>query len=75
MICCSYAGQTLSSSLCQFLNSEMYIHTYIKMPIFCGVAGTSACPGGKFYCRNVGHTPLQLFSSRVNDGICGKSML
>lgn len=32
--------------------------------------GTSACPGGKFYCRNVGHTPLQLFSSRVNDGIC-----
>ncbi|VVA31825.1 PREDICTED: glucosidase [Prunus dulcis] len=32
--------------------------------------GTSACPGGKFYCRNVGHTPLLLFSSRVNDGIC-----
>ncbi|KAL6275115.1 hypothetical protein ACE6H2_018716 [Prunus campanulata] len=32
--------------------------------------GTSACPGGKFYCRNVGHTPLLVFSSRVNDGIC-----
>lgn len=32
--------------------------------------GTSACPEGKFYCRNVGHTPLLLFSSRVNDGIC-----
>ncbi|XP_010249817.1 PREDICTED: glucosidase 2 subunit beta-like [Nelumbo nucifera] len=32
--------------------------------------GTSACPGGKFYCRNAGHTPLSLFSSRVNDGIC-----
>ncbi|KAK6918086.1 Glucosidase II beta subunit, N-terminal [Dillenia turbinata] len=32
--------------------------------------GTSACPGGKFYCRNAGHTPLYLFSSRVNDGIC-----
>lgn len=32
--------------------------------------GTSACPGGKFYCRNVGHSPLILFSSRVNDGIC-----
>ncbi|KAK6919837.1 Glucosidase II beta subunit, N-terminal [Dillenia turbinata] len=29
--------------------------------------GTSACPGGKFYCRNAGHTPLYLFSSRVND--------
>ncbi|XP_047321609.1 glucosidase 2 subunit beta-like [Impatiens glandulifera] len=32
--------------------------------------GTSACPKGKFYCRNVGHIPLTLFSSRVNDGIC-----
>ncbi|PIA47651.1 hypothetical protein AQUCO_01400339v1 [Aquilegia coerulea] len=32
--------------------------------------GTSACPGGKFYCRNAGHAPLTIFSSRVNDGIC-----
>ncbi|XP_077241191.1 calmodulin-binding protein [Tasmannia lanceolata] len=32
--------------------------------------GTSACPEGKFYCQNVGHAPLRLFSSRVNDGIC-----
>ncbi|XP_022153801.1 glucosidase 2 subunit beta isoform X2 [Momordica charantia] len=32
--------------------------------------GTSACPGGKFYCRNAGHVPLLLFSSRVNDGLC-----
>ncbi|KAJ6430779.1 hypothetical protein OIU84_018320 [Salix udensis] len=32
--------------------------------------GTSACPGGKFYCKNAGHAPLFLFSSRVNDGIC-----
>lgn len=32
--------------------------------------GTSACPRGKFYCRNAGHSPLYLFSSRVNDGIC-----
>ncbi|XP_002523398.2 glucosidase 2 subunit beta [Ricinus communis] len=32
--------------------------------------GTSACPAGKFYCRNAGHIPLLLFSSRVNDGIC-----
>ncbi|KAK8651072.1 hypothetical protein V6N13_140687 [Hibiscus sabdariffa] len=31
--------------------------------------GTSACPGGKFFCKNVGHSPL-LYSSRVNDGIC-----
>ncbi|XP_074279897.1 glucosidase 2 subunit beta [Silene latifolia] len=32
--------------------------------------GTSACPNGRFYCRNAGHMPLVLFSSRVNDGIC-----
>ncbi|XP_021732954.1 uncharacterized protein LOC110699737 [Chenopodium quinoa] len=32
--------------------------------------GTSACPGGKFYCRNVGSQPHFLFSSRVNDHIC-----
>ncbi|KAJ0703149.1 putative mannose-6-phosphate receptor binding domain superfamily, glucosidase II beta subunit [Helianthus annuus] len=32
--------------------------------------GTSACPSGKFYCRNAGHSPLSVFSSRVNDGIC-----
>lgn len=32
--------------------------------------GTSACPNGKFYCKNKGHTPLLIFSSRVNDGIC-----
>ncbi|KAK1411059.1 hypothetical protein QVD17_37603 [Tagetes erecta] len=32
--------------------------------------GTSACPAGKFYCRNTGHNPVSIFSSRVNDGIC-----
>ncbi|KAL4578355.1 hypothetical protein LXL04_014477 [Taraxacum kok-saghyz] len=32
--------------------------------------GTSACPTGKFYCQNLGHSPLSIFSSRVNDGIC-----
>ncbi|GMY16081.1 glucosidase 2 subunit beta [Fagus crenata] len=32
--------------------------------------GTSACPAGEFYCRNAGHAPLFLYSSRVNDGIC-----
>ncbi|KAG6751197.1 hypothetical protein POTOM_045716 [Populus tomentosa] len=33
-------------------------------------AGTSACPRGKFYCRNAGSTPNFIFSSRVNDQIC-----
>ncbi|KAI7752233.1 hypothetical protein M8C21_023154, partial [Ambrosia artemisiifolia] len=32
--------------------------------------GTSACPSGKFYCRNAGHSPILIYSSRVNDGIC-----
>ncbi|KAL3529815.1 hypothetical protein ACH5RR_009137 [Cinchona calisaya] len=32
--------------------------------------GTSACPNGKFYCKNAGHIPLSLYSSLVNDGIC-----
>lgn len=36
-----------------------------------GFAGTSACPNGKFYCKNAGHAPIVLYSSRVNDGICG----
>ncbi|RZR99403.1 hypothetical protein BHM03_00028927, partial [Ensete ventricosum] len=29
---------------------------------------TSACPEGEFYCRNAGHIPRTVFSSRVNDG-------
>lgn len=37
-----------------------------------GFAGTSACPNGRFYCKNAGHVPLFLYSSRVNDGLCGK---
>lgn len=32
--------------------------------------GTSACPAGKFYCKNVGSTPKFLFSSQVNDHFC-----
>ncbi|XVF58560.1 hypothetical protein PTKIN_Ptkin07bG0075800 [Pterospermum kingtungense] len=32
--------------------------------------GTSACPTGKFYCRNVGSMPQLIFSSRVNDRFC-----
>ncbi|CAK9780364.1 hypothetical protein CC85DRAFT_287897 [Cutaneotrichosporon oleaginosum] len=35
--------------------------------------GTSACEGrphAYFYCRNDGHIPARILSSRVNDGIC-----
>lgn len=37
--------------------------------------GTSACEGkphAYFYCRNDGHIPARILSSRVNDGICGE---
>lgn len=36
------------------------------------IAGTSACPAGRFYCRNLGSTPQFIFSSHVNDHFCGK---
>ncbi|KAG7988250.1 hypothetical protein I3843_03G177800 [Carya illinoinensis] len=32
--------------------------------------GTSACPAGKFYCRNAGSIPRFIYSSRVNDRFC-----
>jgi len=35
------------------------------------VAGTAACAHGRFYCTNAGHEAALLFSSRVNDGVCG----
>lgn len=36
--------------------------------------GTSACENSsiRFYCKNEGHIPGSVRSSRVNDGICGK---
>jgi hypothetical protein len=33
--------------------------------------GTGACPNTFFYCRNEGHIGATIFSSRVNDGLCG----
>ncbi|PIA58002.1 hypothetical protein AQUCO_00500140v1 [Aquilegia coerulea] len=32
--------------------------------------GTSACPDGRFYCRNEGSESQLLYSSRVNDHLC-----
>lgn len=33
--------------------------------------GTNACPDGKFYCVNKMYKGETIYSSRVNDGICG----
>ncbi|KAI8622619.1 glucosidase II beta subunit-like-domain-containing protein [Chytriomyces sp. MP71] len=32
--------------------------------------GTSACPTAQFHCKNDGHLPSSIASSRVNDGVC-----
>ncbi|WVR03133.1 hypothetical protein IAU60_000123 [Kwoniella sp. DSM 27419] len=32
--------------------------------------GTSACGNGVFWCKNEGHVPGRVLSSRVNDGLC-----
>ncbi|OMJ26854.1 Glucosidase 2 subunit beta [Smittium culicis] len=32
--------------------------------------GTSACNNGRFYCKNIGHVPVYIDSSKVNDGFC-----
>lgn len=32
--------------------------------------GTSACPNGKFYCKNLGSKPQFIVSSHVNDHFC-----
>lgn len=63
-----------------FKELQNFDHLSVKMNSVCVCvinlffffAGTSACPAGKFYCRNLGSTPQFIFSSRVNDLICGE---
>lgn len=51
-------------------NKSQFNDDFCDCPDGSDEPGTSACPNGKFYCKNAGHTPLFLYSSRVNDGIC-----
>lgn len=37
--------------------------------------GTAACSRGKFHCVNLMHSPLDIPSSRVNDGLCGTKLI
>lgn len=60
--CISFAG---ANTMCKLFPIIVLFFT-----LFVFYAGTSACPEGKFYCRNIGDTPLLLFSSFVNDRIC-----
>ncbi len=43
-------------------------------PIAHPLPPTAACNNAVFVCKNEGHRPLKLYSSFVNDGVCGKRM-
>ncbi|KAG6403455.1 hypothetical protein SASPL_135677 [Salvia splendens] len=51
-------------------NKSQFNDDFCDCPDGTDEPGTSACPNGKFYCKNAGHAPVVLYSSRVNDGIC-----
>jgi hypothetical protein len=49
------------------MNLVIEIYEKYSLPL----AATSACPNGHFYCINAPHQPKKIFSSAVNDGLCG----
>ncbi|EPS65106.1 hypothetical protein M569_09673, partial [Genlisea aurea] len=51
-------------------NKSQFNDDFCDCPDGSDEPGTSACPNAKFYCRNAGHSPRLIYSSRVNDGIC-----
>jgi protein kinase C substrate 80K-H len=66
--------------------ASIYLPSYLPYPLdpsprlkqyllvfplpFFSPAGSSACPLGRFYCRNAGHAPRILGASFVDDGVC-----
>ncbi|KAL6500065.1 hypothetical protein OROGR_027975 [Orobanche gracilis] len=72
-----YKGFSSSSAIkckdgSKIFNKSQFNDDFCDCPDGSDEPGTSACPNGKFYCKNTGHAPVILYSSRVNDGICGK---
>ncbi|KAI3461917.1 hypothetical protein Pfo_018580 [Paulownia fortunei] len=70
-----YKGLSSSSTIkcrdgSKKFNKSQFNDDFCDCPDGSDEPGTSACPNGKFYCKNAGHAPLFLYSSRVNDGIC-----
>ncbi|KAL6563438.1 hypothetical protein OROGR_002397 [Orobanche gracilis] len=70
-----YKGFSSSSAIkckdgSKIFNKSRFNDDFCDCPDGSDEPGTSACPNGKFHCKNTGHAPVILYSSRVNDGIC-----
>lgn len=70
-----YKGLSSSSAIkcrdgSKKFNKSQFNDDFCDCPDGSDEPGTSACPNGRFYCKNAGHAPIVLYSSRVNDGIC-----